>query len=399
MSKIICHIDLNTFFVRCEELKNPSLEGKPVIIGHRGRAGIVSTSSYEARKFGVKSGMPVYKALLLCPNAMVIDGHYEDYVGKSQEFIDFVKRFTKKIEQMSIDECFADFTEVLKNNRDPKGFFRNFQVNLLKETGLKCSIGIAPTKFLAKMASDMKKPLGLTIIRRRDVRKMIDPLPIEDFFGIGKKTAPKLKEIGIKTIGDLATLVNSDDENIKVLLGKFYYSIKDWINGYGSDEINTDEFDPKSIGHSTTFIQDTDNSEEIKPYLYKLAKEVSQDAISKDKVGTTIQIVLKDSEFKVINRSKTLEKSTNDEKIIYDVACELLEKNFNGHMTRLCGITLQNLKNPKEEIQQMSIFDNFEDIKEECATKLLIAELNRKMHGSVFKTAADHLKELKNGIK
>lgn len=399
MSKIICHIDLNTFFVRCEELKNPSLEGKPVIIGHRGRAGIVSTSSYEARKFGVKSGMPMYKALLLCPNAVVIDGHYEDYVGKSREFIDYVKRFTKKIEQMSIDECFADFTEVLKNNRDPKGFFRNFQVNLLKETGLKCSIGIAPTKFLAKMASDMKKPLGLTIIRRRDVRKMIDPLPIEDFFGIGKKTAPRLKEIGIKTIGDLATLVNSEDENIKVLLGKFYYSIKDWINGYGSDEINTDEFDPKSIGHSTTFIQDTDNPEEIKPYLYKLSKEVSQDAISKDKVGTTIQIVLKDSEFKVINRSKTLEKSTNDEKIIYVVACELLEKNFNGHMTRLCGITLQNLKNPKEEIQQMSIFDNFEDIKEECATKLLIAELNRKMHGSVFKTAADHLKELKNGTK
>ena len=399
MSRIICHIDLNTFFVRCEELKNPSLEGKPVIIGHRGRAGIVSTSSYEARKYGAKSGMPMYKALQLCPNAIVIDGHYEDYVGKSKEFIDYVKRFTKKIEQMSIDECFADFTEALKNNRDPKGFFRNFQVNLLKETGLKCSIGIAPTKFLAKMASDMKKPLGLTIIRRRDVRKMIDPLPIEDFFGIGKKTAPRLKEIGIKTIGDLATLVNSDDENIKVLLGKFYYSIKDWINGYGSDEINTDEFDPKSIGHSTTFIQDTDNIEEIKPYLSKLAKEVSQDAIEKDKVGTTIQIVLKDSEFKVINRSKTLEKSTNDEKIIYDVACELLEKNFNGHMTRLCGITLQNLKNPKEEVQQMSIFDNFDEVKEECATKLLIAELNRKMHGSVFKTAADHLKELKNGTK
>lgn len=400
MSKVICHIDLNTFFVRCEELKNPSLEGKPVIIGHRGRGGIVSTTSYEARKFGAKSGMPTYKALLCCPNAIVIDEHnFEYYQEKSKEFFTFVRRYTSIVEAASIDECFCDFTDVIKNEKNPEAFFRKFQKDLLKETGLKCSIGVAPTKFLAKMASDMKKPLGLTIIRRKDARKMLDPLPIEDFFGIGKKTAPRLRLLGINTIGDLAKLIDNEDENVKRELGKFYYAIKDWVNGYGSDVVSVEKFDPKSIGHSTTFYSDTDQIDEIKKYMEKLCKEVSEDAKEKGKVGNSIQIVLKDNNFKVINRSKAIENATNDEKVIKKVAFELLEKNFDGQMIRLCGVTLQNLVDPKKEIRQMSIFDNFDEIKEENATKLLIAELNRKMHGSVFKTAAEHLEEMKNGTK
>ena len=399
MAKVILHIDLNAFFVRCEELVDPSIKGKPVIIGHAGRGGIVSTCSYEARKYGVHSGMPTFKALKLCPNLMIIPGHYDLYSKKSREFINFVKKHSTIIEQASIDECYVDLTDKLKNNPDPMGYIKNMQDSLLKETGLMCSIGVAPTKFLAKMGSDYKKPMGITIIHRKDISNILYPLPIESFFGIGKKTAPRLRELGIKTIGDLAKRINEDDPIIKHEFGKFYYAIKDWINGYGSDIVETEPWDPKSIGNSTTFKYNTNSYEEIKEYVRSLSKEVSDRAKEANKVGSSVQLILKDEDFKVINRSKKMNKPTNDFETIFIAACDLLEANLNEKMIRLAGVTLQNLIDPSEVLIQMSIFDNYEEIKEECATKLLIGELNRKMKKSVFKTAAESLRDQKYGIK
>ena len=399
MSKIILHIDLNAFFVRCEELKNPSLEGKPVIIGRVGRGGIVSTCSYAARKFGVKSGMPTYEALLKCKNAIVLDGDYHYYSEKSKQFFAFMKGYTNLIEPASVDECFCDFTNVLKDEKEPLVFLRNMQKDLYKETGLKCSIGVAPTKFLAKMASDMKKPLGLTVIRKRDAKKMLAPLQIEDFFGIGKKTSPHLRALGINTIGDLIKRIDEEDPEMKKVLGKFYFVISDWINGKGDDEINTEPFDPKSVGHSTTLFSDAVSIEELEKPLRELSEEVSRDARKSGKKGKTVQLVLKDNEFKVINRSKRLSQLSNSFDDIFNTAMELLKENYDGRPTRLIGVTLQQLKNPKETYEQLSIFDNYEQIKEENETRLLIGDLNRQMHKSVFKTAADHLKEKGNDIK
>ena len=403
MSKIILHIDLNAFFVRCEEIENPSLENKAVAIGHKGRGGIISTCSYEARKYGVHSAMPTFQATKLCPNLILLPGNYTLYSHKSKEFFNFVKRYSKIIEQASIDECFVDMTAALKGEKDVVGYLKNMQQSLYKETGLKCSIGVAPTKFLAKMASDMKKPMGLTIIRRKDVRKMLDPLPIESFYGIGKKTSPKLREMGINTIGDLAKLINNDDPQIKEVFGRFYFGIKDWINGYGSDIVDTEPWDPKSIGNSETLMFNTNNYDEIKDALLKIAKEVSERAIEADKVGSTVQIVLKDSEmqetgFKTISRSKSLSKPVNDYPSIANAVISLLDANYDeSRPIRLVGVTLQNLINRDEMVVQLSIFDNYEEIKEECATKLLIGELNRKMKKSVFKTASDALKDKKYG--
>lgn len=399
MSKVIVHIDLNAFFVRCEEIKNPSLEGKPVIIGRTGRGGIVSTCSYKAREKGVKSGMPTYQALLKCKNAIVIDDDFEFYHKKSDEFFNYVKNVTTLIEPASVDECYADFTEVLKNKKDPISYLREFQKNLYKETGLKCSIGVAPTKFLAKMASDMKKPFGLVVIHKRNAKEILSPLPIEDFFGIGKKTSPKLKEIGINTIGDLVSKIDNEDPQIKKILGKFYFVIKDWVNGKGSDEINTEPFDPKSIGHSTTLLSDAVSFEELEKPLEELSKRVSENAKSRNKVGKSIQLVLKDNEFKVINRSKKLASMSNDADVIYKTAYELLHENYDGRPTRLIGVTLQQLQNPKEVYEQLSIFDNYDTIKEENEIRLLIGELNRQMHKSVFKTVGDHLRENENEFK
>lgn len=399
MSKIILHIDLNAFFVRCEEIKNPSLEGKPVIIGKTGRGGIVSTCSYAAREKGVKSGMPTYQALQKCKNAIVLDGDFEYYHKKSKEFFYFIKKYTNLVEPASIDECFADFTEVLKNEKQPRVYLRNMQKELFLETGLKCSIGVAPTKFLAKMASDMKKPNGLVVIKRKNAREILSPLPIEDFFGIGKKTSPKLRELGVNTIGDLISKLDEEDPLVKRQLGKFYYVIKDWVNGYGNDEINTEPFDPKSVGHSTTLLADATTLEELEKPLEELSKTVSEDAKKQNKMGKSVQLVLKDNEFKVVNRSKRLADLTNDFNVIYKTALELLKQTYDGRPTRLIGVTLQQLSNPKETYVQLSIFDNYDEIEEKNQTRLLIGDLNRQMHKSVFKTAGDHLRENKNGTK
>ncbi len=394
MSKVILHVDLNAFFVRCEEIKNPKLENKAILIGHEGRGGIVSTCSYEARKYGVSSGMPMFKATKLCPNAIIIPGDYNYYEQKSNEFIAFMKHYSDKIEQASIDECYLDMSEQLKNITDVNQYFLDMQRNLFEQTKLKCSIGVGPTKFLAKMASDYKKPMGITIIRKRDIHKMLDHLNIESFYGIGKKTAPRLKELGINTIGDLSKKIDDEDLIVKQELGKFYIVIKDWLNGKGDDEVNQEPFNPKSIGKSHTLKEDSNNYDELVRNIKALAKDISNKAKEADKLAQTVQIVLKDNYFNVINRSKALKEPTNDYELIIDAAIELLDKNYDENVyVRLVGVTLQNLIDKAEAPIQLSIFDDFEEIKEKYATKLLIAELNRKMNKDVFKTARDVLKE------
>ena len=393
-SKVIVHIDLNAFFARCEELKNPSLEGKPLAVGHDGRGGIVSTCSYAARKYGVSSAMPMFKAKKLCPKLIVLPCDYHFYSAMSKSFFNFVKRYTPLVEPASVDECFADFTKTLKGVKDAVSFFKQMQEDLFKETGLKCSIGVSTTKFLAKMASDYKKPLGLTIIHKRDIEKILFPLDVGSMFGIGKKTAPRLKSVGVNTIGDLYQNMIDENPDVKNILGKSFYMLKDWLEGKGSDEIEMEKYDPKSIGNSTTLPFDTDNVTQIKEHFLDLSKEVSMRAKKEDKLGYTIQIVVKDTSFKSFNKSITLENATNEVNDIYNQACMLYDKHFVHLTIRLVGVTLQNLIDPKEMAVQMSLFD-YQKHEEESATKLLINELNRSLKKPLLKRASEV--EKKNG--
>ena len=388
MSKIIVHIDLNAFFVRCEEIRNPSLEGKCVAIGHEGRAGIVSTCSYEARKFGVHSGQAMFQAKQYCPHLIIKEVDWSYYSMMSKNFINFVRKYTDLVEQASVDECFADFTLALKGNKDPIEFFRKFQKDLYRKTKLYCSIGVAPTKFLAKMGSDYKKPNGLTIIRRKDLETILYPIPIKDMFGVGKKTLPRLQTIGIKTIGDMKERMDRDDPQLMSLMGKFYSEAKLWVNGYGSDKVYVDEWDPKSIGRSSTFMHDTDDLDEIKDMFNRLSKEVSESAVKERKVGQTIQIVIKTTEFKSFNKSRTLNAPTNDTKIIYETAVELYTTNFKNNLVRLVGVTLQNLIDPRDVSIQMTLFD-YEKHEEENQTKLIINSLNRKLKKPLLMRASE----------
>ena len=386
--KIIVHIDLNAFFARCEEIKNPALEGKPVAIGHEGRGGIVSTCSYAARKFGVSSAMPMFKAKKLCPQLIVLPVDYHFYSMMSKTFFSFVRRYTSLVEAASVDECFADFTDALKAEKDPVSFFRKLQEDLFKETGLKCSIGVSTTRFLAKMASDYQKPMGLTIIHKRDIPSIIFPLKIEAMFGVGKKTSPRLKSIGINTIGDLYNMMTSDNSDVRNILGKSFATLKEWLKGNGSDVVETEKWDPKSIGNSTTLPFDSDDPVVIKKYFLDLAKEVSMRSKREEKLGHTIQIVVKNVDFKSFNKSVSLDNPTNDYKIIFEKAWELYEKNFKGIMLRLVGITLQNLINPKEMAVQMSLFD-YESHEKEDTTKIIINNINRSLKKPLLKRASE----------
>ncbi len=394
MAKVIVHIDLNAFFVRAEEIRDPSLESKPVAIGHLGRGGVVSTCSYEARKYGVRSAMPMNKAVKLCPKLIIVPPDYRFYITLSHEFKNYIRRITPKVESASIDELFADFTEVVKGKRNIEVYFKSIQDDLYKKTGLKCSIGVAPTKFLAKMGSDYQKPMGLTIIRRKDIKNILYPLPISDMFGVGKKTAPRLEHIGIKTIGDLADRLNNNDEATLNILGKFASELKDWVNGYGSDEIITEYDNPKSIGNSTTLKSDTNQFDIIKQTFMMLAEEVSMRAKKEQMIGNTIQIMAKDTDYKAHNKSITFEKSTNDSKEIYNIAIKLYEKNYLDMTVRAVGVTLQNLISIKDSSIQMTFFD-YERHEEENRTKLIINDLNRRYKGANLKRAS----EVKNGNK
>ena len=388
------HIDLNAFFATCEEIKNPSLIGKPVIVCSESGRGVVSTASYKAREFGVHSAMPYFEAKRLCPEGIFVPPDFSFYVMMSRSFFSFLKRYSLLIEEASIDEGYVDMSEACKNISDPKAYFQKIMDSLQEEIGLKCSIGVAPTKFLAKMASDMKKPLGITFLYRRNLDKTLYPLPIDSFFGIGRKSSAKLKDLGVSTIGDLKNLVDQDDSRVKAIFGKFFSVIKEEINGYGDDFVDPTPYDPKSLGHSETFPYDTNEEYIIKNKLRELSMEVSEGVKREKKKGKTIVLVIKDTNFVNHNKSLTLSEGTNDGNLIFEMVSKLYEANYLGVMIRLVGVTLQNLYNPSEETVQMNLW-NFEEYEKMDETKLLVNELNRKMKKPALKIASEVSK--KNG--
>lgn len=389
------HIDLNAFFATAEEIKNPKLVGKPVIVCSETNRGVVSTASYKAREYGVHSAMPYFEAKKLCPEGIFVPPDFEYYEMLSRSFFSFLKRYSLIIEEASIDEGYVDMTEACKGIKEPLKYFEHIQQSLYKEIGLKCSIGVAPTKFLAKMASDMKKPMGITIIHRRNIGKMIYPLSIDSFFGIGKKSSSKLKKIGIHTIGDLKRHLDEDDKRLKDLFGKMYVAIKEETNGYGNDFVDATPYDPKSLGHSETFPFDTNDEEIIKRKLNELSAEVSAGIKRDGKKGKTIVLVIKDNEFKSHNKSISLNEGTDDSVVIYSNVSRLYEANYLGMMVRLVGITVQNLYDPVDETVQMNLW-NFSDYEKLDKTKLLVNELNRKMKKPSLKIASE---VKKNGNK
>lgn len=398
MKRIILHIDLNTFFVRCEEIKNPSLIGKPVAVGGEGRGGIVSTCSYEARKYGIHSGMPMFQAKMLCKDLIITSVDFKFYNLMSKEFISYVRKLSNKIEQISCDECYCDITEQYYKygNNDILGFLAKFQNGLYKATQLKCSIGVGSTKFLAKMGSDYKKPMGITIIRNKDIPNIIFPLSVKDYYGIGAKTAPRLIKIGIKTIGDLYYALKEQRDDVIEFFGKFSIDIINCLEGKSSNQIITEDFDPKSIGTTRTLNFDTNDRYYLKSTLEEEFDRIYESLIKKKKIAKTIHIVFKDAvytdSFKTKSYSKTFKEPTDDKQFLFDEAIKLFDKSYKDQQVRLIGVTLQNLEDKSKSVVQMT-FDNYENFEKENETLLIINQLNRQMHKKVFKRASEVKKD------
>jgi len=386
MRRIIVHIDINQFFAAATILLEPELKGKPLIIAGDDRRGIVSTASYEARKYGIHSAMPTYQAKKLCKNLVIRPVNFKWYHKKSNDFFEFLKnRYTNQIEIVSVDECYLDFTDLMKDVKDPLKYLTQVQKEIYDNTSLDVSIGLGPTKFLAKMGSDYKKPRGITIIRKKDIKKILYPLDIADFYGIGKRTVPKLKNIGINTIGDFAI---NDSYELKKIMGSFYLTAKELIKGNGNDIVDPSPFDPKSISSEVTFLYDTNNYEEITNMLMIKSKEVALQAQSDEKLGRTIRLIIKDAEFKSINRSITIEKPINDYMTIYSYVLRLFDKYFDNQLIRLIGVGLSSLIDKKDYYVQISLFEQ-EKHQQECKTSLLINKLNRKVNKKVFIKASE----------
>ena len=389
MARVIVHIDLNAFFASVEELKNPSLKNKPMAVGGRGRRGVLSTSNYVARKYGVHSAMPVGMALKLCPNLIIVEGSHKDYEYYSNLFFKIIREYLgNKIEVASIDECYVDFSDYNNKCSDPIEYLKKMQLDIYNRLGLGCSIGLSYNKFLAKMASDLKKPMGFTVIRSKDVKNLIWPLKINDMFGIGKKTAPKLIEIGINTIGDLANY--EDIYTLKNILGKNYIYYKDYARGIDNSEVIYNPVDAKSIGNSTTYENDLESEDQVRIALKELAKTVSNRVIAQNMIGFVVSITIRYSDFTTITRSISLSEPICNDEEIYLKAINLFEKNYNNRPIRLLGVTLSNLKEKKEVLKQMSIFDL--NINKKSTTEI-INDLNKLLDGNLLFKASEVKKD------
>ena len=378
--RIILHIDMNAFFAACEQLRDPSLKGKPIAVGSKHSRSVLSTASYEARAYGVRAAMPPYQALKLCPHLIIVEPHFDLYMEYSQKFMAIIMEKTHHLQVGSIDECYVDATEWLEHETNPLEAIRQLQDEIRQRTGLFCSIGVAPNMLLAKMASDMKKPNGLTVLRRSDCPKKMWPLPIGSLFGIGKKTAARLLEVGVTTIGDLATAeIGTPAYEV---LGNGFEHFKRWANGIDDAPIKVDEDSAKSIGNSTTLGQNTTNYDEIRTVMSHLAKSVAHRAQEAKMIGITVQITLKYDDFSVNNRSKKLTDYTDQFDIIYATAMALVERHYNGvKPIRLLGVTLQNLIERSQYFHQVSLFD--EPHRELPADlQKVIANINQKLGSS-----------------
>jgi DNA polymerase-4 len=335
----IIHIDMDAFYASVEQRDNKALRGKPVAVGHSEARGVVATASYEARAFGVHSAMPSLTAKNKCPQLIFVEPHFEVYQEVSLQIREIFLEYTDLVEPLSLDEAFLDVTVNHKNNPSAGLIAKEIQQKIFQKTALRASAGISVNKFLAKIASDYKKPNGFFVIPPDQAEKFVEGLKVEQFFGVGKVTAQKMHENHIFSGYDLKQ--RSEAELVK-LFGKAGHSL--FLNARG---IDYREVDPhrvtKSVSAETTFSEDKNLRVLLTVELYHIAKEVAERMNEESFYGRTITIKVKYADFKIITKSKTLPHKITDFKQLWPVAREMMKLiDWSRQSVRLLGLGVSN---------------------------------------------------------
>lgn len=349
----IIHVDLDAFFASVEELLNPELRGKPLIVGGDPRyRGVVASASYAARAHGVRSAMPVAQALRLCPEAIVVSSHKQEYAERSRAVMNILNEITPIVEQLSIDEAFLDVTgcEQLWGAVDEMG--RLIQRRIMEEQRLPVSLGIASSRLVAKIACDFGKPQGLVIVPPGEECGFLAPLPIERLWGVGQVTGSRLRALGIQTIGDLAAW---DEEKLVQLFGEGGHTLYSSARGIDRSPVHVSR-ERRSISQEQTFAQDIGDGATIHRALLRMSEGLASRLRSYHLVAQTIRLKLRTPDFATITRQVTLGQPTDQVQIIYREAHQLLYRNWaEGRLLRLLGVGVSGLLD--ESGYQLRLFD------------------------------------------
>ena len=354
----IIHLDMDAFYASVEALDNPTLQGKPVIVGGSERRGVVCAASYEARKFGVHSAQPTSTAKRLCPHGIFLPVRMERYQEMSDRIFGIFHRYTPLVEALSIDEAFLDVTASVRLFGTPAEIAMEIKAAVRKETGLTVSAGVAASKFVAKIASDLRKPDGLTVVPRGKEREFLSPLPVGKLWGVGKVTQAALHRMGIETIGDLSRIAA---ELLARKFGKHGVLLHELSLGIDDREV-VPEREAKSIGREDTYPEDLVGMEGIRKELLSLATRVAERMRSHGVKGRTATLKVKYNDFTLITRAAALDPATDDGGEIYRCAVALLPKTEAGKRPiRLLGISLSRLSGgetvmPSGKSEQLPLF-------------------------------------------
>jgi DNA polymerase-4 len=389
----IIHLDLDAFFASVEQRDNPAYRGKPLIVGGisggggNSNRGVVCAASYEARKYGVHAGMPIWEARQKCHQGIFIPSQMNKYLEASNHFFQICSTYTPLIEPLSIDELFLDVSgcESLFGSSGIIG--RKIKERVHQELGLKVSVGIAENKFLAKIATNLGKPDGFYLIPSKDIQKILHPLPVSTLWGIGKKTEELLKKSGIYQVEQLAKMPDAILEN---LMGKNGIKIKLLAQGIDESPV-TPPSEAKSIGKETTFGSNITEKAVLVKELLKISQIVGYIARKEGYKGWTITLKIRFHDFTTFNKSKTLENSTHLDDIIFKTIVELLDKvRYKKGGVRLLGVKLSKLTS-NNKIKQLNLLENKEDKLEQLTQSL---DKIREKFGSKAVTRASLLSNL-----
>ena len=358
--RVILHLDMDAFYAAVEIRENPQLAGKPLIIGHRGRRGVVSTCSYEARRFGVRSAMPSLTAERLCPEAIWLPGRMGLYVEVSRRIRAMMDDVTPLVEPLSIDEAFLDLTGIAASLEEGKESARRLKERIRRKEGLSASVGIAPNKFLAKIASDLEKPDGLVVLRLEDVVTRLHPLPVERLWGVGPKTAGRLHAAGIVTVADVTRVPKQGlEQAVGATLAQHVLRL---AHGEDDREVTSDR-EAKSISEERTYAEDIKDSDAIDRMLLERSEGVARELRRQQLTARTIHLKIRTGDFKTWTRSKTLKVGTDLPEIILAAVRELFARRIRlrGKGVRLLGVGVSSFKGAEDG--QPSLFPDAVDEK------------------------------------